>query len=100
MFLQVTENLASWQQGLEEAIKDWKKHTICLERVIGCSVYATPVLQLYNFCLILGAMTMTRCLKSTASRWVWELEKKQEGRQIMLGVARCVATIRDKQGAP
>lgn len=26
------------------------------------------------------------------------MEKKQEGRQIMLRVARCVATIRDKQG--
>ena len=28
------------------------------------------------------------------------MEKKQEGRQIMLRVARCVATIRDKQGPP
>lgn len=100
MFLWVIDNHASLTRALEEAIKDWEKHTLCLEQVIGCSVYATPVLQLYDFCLISGAMTMTRCLNSTASRWVWVLEKKQEGRQIMLRVAGCVATIRDKQGPP
>lgn len=81
-FLRVIDHLASAAAGLGEAIKDQQKHPVRLEQVIGCSVYATPVLQLYGFGFgfIVGAIPMARCLSSAASRWggCWKSSRRAD----------------------
>jgi hypothetical protein len=68
-------NLTSAAREPEEATNDQGKHTTYLEQVIGCSAYATPVLQLYVSALILGAIATT-CLKRSF-KVRWGLEKQQ-----------------------